>query len=79
VREGVMRVTPGVPSPSGCAANTTRCNGNVPESCSASGRWWAVTPSGEGCVGVCLVSDAGAYCAPANTPQAPLRDMDAGL
>ena len=38
LREGVMRVTPGVPDPSGCVADTQRCNGPVPEVCSATDR-----------------------------------------
>jgi hypothetical protein len=79
VREGVMRVTPGVPEVSHCEAHATRCNGNVPEVCSASGRWWPATPSGEPCDGLCFVSDAGVYCAPANAPQAPTHGIDAGM
>lgn len=39
-REAVMRVTPGVPDPVECTADTWRCHGSQPEHCSASGRWW---------------------------------------
>lgn len=40
----VMDVSSGVPSRSGCVPLTGRCNGKVPEHCSASGRWWAAIP-----------------------------------
>ncbi len=66
-REAVMRAAPGVPEPSGCAATTQRCNGQVPEVCSASGRWWPslpVRPDGtqRACVS-CVVEDGVAGCA----------------
>ena len=69
IREGVMRVTPGVPDPSGCVDGTQRCNGSVPEVCSASHRWWpALPPRADGtqrvCAASCAVTDAGvAVCA----------------
>lgn len=66
-RETVMRLAPGVPEPSGCAATTQRCNGAVPEVCSSSGRWWPslpVRPDGtqRACVS-CVVEDGVAGCA----------------
>lgn len=74
VREGVMRITPGVPEPSVCVPDTQRCAGAVPEVCSrnATGttRWWpALAPRLDGtprvCAGGCSVSDAGlAGCDP---------------
>lgn len=69
VREAVMRVTPGVPDPSGCVAPASRCAANVPEVCSASGRWWPATPASAPCPYGCVVDDGpdgGAYCAAAN-------------
>ena len=69
VREGVMRVTPGVPDPSGCAEGAQRCSGSVPEVCSASHRWWPALPRrADGtqrvCAAGCAVTDAGvAVCA----------------
>lgn len=69
-REALMRVTPGVPDPSGCTPEAQRCNANVPEVCSASGRWWPALPrrpdgSQRACSERCLVDvDAGvAFCA----------------
>lgn len=63
-RELVMRVAPGVPSPSSCApAGASRCEGAVPVVCSASGRWWAATPASAPCAHGCVTDDAGAYCA----------------
>ena len=63
IREGVMRITPGVPDPSGCAEGVQRCNGLVPEVCSASHRWWAsLPPRADGSPRVCracVVDDAG--------------------
>jgi len=66
-RETVMRLAPGVPEPSGCAAGTQRCNGAVPEVCSSSGRWWPSLPvrpdgSQRACV-MCVVEDGVAGCA----------------
>lgn len=66
-RETVMRLAPGVPEVSGCAATTQRCNGAVPEVCSSSGRWWPslpVRPDGtqRACVS-CVVEDSVAGCA----------------
>lgn len=69
IREGVMRVTPGVPDPSGCTDGAQRCNGSVPEVCSASHRWWPALPRrADGtqrvCAAGCAVTDAGvAVCA----------------
>ena len=75
VREGVMRVAPGVPSPSECVPDSQRCNGTVPEVCADSNldftRWWPSLPRrADGtqrvCSAGCLVTDAGvATCAPA--------------
>lgn len=64
VREGVMRVTPGVPDPSGCAEGAQRCSGSVPEVCSATHRWWPALPRrADGtqrvCAAGCAVTDAG--------------------
>jgi hypothetical protein len=70
VREGVMRVTPGVPPPSGCSpVGASRCEGAVPVVCSGTGRWWPATPTGEACAHGCAVldgPDGGAYCAAAD-------------
>ena len=69
VREGIMRVTPGVPSASGCVAPASRCEGAVPVVCSASGRWWPATPASAPCPSGCVVDDGpdgGAYCAGAD-------------
>lgn len=66
-RELVMRVAPGVPSPSSCSpAGASRCEGAVPVVCSASGRWWPATPASAPCARGCVVGDAGAYCAAAD-------------
>lgn len=83
IREGVMRITPGVPSPSPCVPDTQRCEGAVPEVCSQSSmghtRWWPSLPlRADGtqrvCAGGCSVSDAGiAGCDPV-TPAASLPD-----
>ena len=66
-REAVMRAAPGVPSPSGCTPGTQRCNSQVPEVCSSSGRWWPSLPvrpdgSQRECVS-CVVEDGVAGCA----------------
>lgn len=66
-REAVMRAAPGVPSPSGCTPGTQRCDGQLPEVCSSSGRWWPslpVRPDGtqRECVS-CVVEDGVAGCA----------------
>ena len=66
-REAVMRVAPGVPEAVGCAAGTQRCNGQLPEVCSSSGRWWPSLPvrpdgSQRECVS-CVVEDGVAGCA----------------
>lgn len=66
-REAVMRASPGVPEATGCAAGTQRCDGQVPEVCSSSGRWWPslpVRPDGtqRECV-ACVVEDGIAGCA----------------
>ena len=65
-REAVMRVAPGVPEAVGCAAGTQRCNGQLPEVCSSSGRWWPSLPvrpdgSQRECVS-CVVEDGVAGC-----------------
>lgn len=66
-RELAMRIAPGVPSPSSCSpAGVSRCDGAVPVVCSASGRWWSATPTGEPCAHGCVVGDGGAYCAAAD-------------
>ena len=66
-REVVMRAAPGVPDPVGCVAGTQRCDGQVPQVCSASGRWWPslpVRPDGSQRVcGACVVEDGVAGCA----------------
>lgn len=74
VREGVMRITPGVPEPSVCVPDAQRCAGAVPEVCSrnqtGTTRWWpSLAPRIDGtprvCAGGCSVSDAGlAGCDP---------------
>ena len=74
VREGVMRVAPGVPSPSPCVPDSQRCAGPVPEVCAASNlnqtRWWPSLPrradgTQRECSAGCVVTDAGvATCAP---------------
>lgn len=65
-REVVMRAAPGVPDPVGCVAGTQRCDGQVPQVCSASGRWWPslpVRPDGSQRVcGACVVEDGIAGC-----------------
>ena len=66
-REAVMRAAPGVPEAVGCAAGTQRCNGQLPEVCSSSGRWWPSLPvrpdgSQRECVS-CVVEDGVAGCA----------------
>lgn len=65
-REVVMRAAPGVPDPVGCVAGTQRCDGQVPQVCSASGRWWPslpVRPDGSQRVcGACVVEDGVAGC-----------------
>ena len=65
-REAVMRAAPGVPDPVGCVAGTQRCDGQVPQVCSASGRWWPSLPvrpdgSQREC-GACVVEDGVAGC-----------------
>ena len=51
VREGTLLVTPGVPPVSGCTYQAERCNGAMPEVCSASHRWWPsqAAPCPHGC------------------------------
>ena len=68
VRNGIMAVTPGVPSrtDSDAAVGSSRCNGAVPEVRSASGRWWPATPAGAPCPYGCVESPEGAYCAGAD-------------
>ena len=66
-REAVMRAAPGVPEVSGCVAGTQRCDGQVPQVCSSSGRWWPSLPvrpdgSQRECVS-CVVEDGVAGCA----------------
>ena len=66
-REVVMRAAPGVPEVSGCIEGSQRCNGQLPEVCSASGRWWpSLPPRPDGtqrvCVS-CVVEDGVAGCA----------------
>ena len=73
IREGVMRVTPGVPEPSVCVPDSHRCAGAVPEVCSQSSmgntRWWpSLSLRADGtqrvCSSGCVVDDAGvAGCA----------------
>lgn len=64
-----MRVTPGVPEPSGCVVDTYRCNGAVPEACSATHRWWPTIPRDPSgaqrvCPAGCAIAASGvAYCA----------------
>jgi len=71
-RELVMRVAPGVPSPSSCSpAGASRCDGQVPVVCSASGRWWPATPASAPCAGGCVVGDGGAYCAARDAAVSP--------
>lgn len=83
IREGVMRVTPGVPDPSGCAEGTQRCAGAVPEVCSASHRWWPALPrradgTQRACSGGCGVTDAGvAVCVAVDASVA--ADSDGGV
>lgn len=64
VRELVMRAAPGVPDPSSCTEGAYRCNGAVPEACSASGRFWpALARRADGsqrvCAGGCGLTDGG--------------------
>lgn len=66
-REAVMRAAPGVPEAVGCVAGTQRCDGQLPEVCSSSGRWWPSLPvrpdgSQRECVS-CVVEDGIAGCA----------------
>lgn len=69
VRNGIMAVTPGVPSSSDsdAAVGASRCNGAVAE-VRSEGRWWPATPAGAPCPYGCMVdpsADGGAYCGPA--------------
>jgi len=83
IREGVMRITPGVPSPSPCVPDSQRCAGAVPEVCSQSSmgntRWWpSLSLRADGtqrvCSNGCVVDDAGvAGCAPPIPPN-PFAD-----
>jgi len=83
IREGVMRITPGVPSPSPCVPDSQRCAGAVPEVCSQSSmgntRWWpSLSLRADGtqrvCSNGCVVDDAGvAGCAPV-LPANPFAD-----
>ena len=83
IREGVMRITPGVPDPSGCRPDSQRCAGAVPEVCSQSSmgntRWWpSLSLRADGtqrvCSNGCVVDDAGvAGCAPPIPPN-PFAD-----
>ena len=83
IREGVMRITPGVPDPSECRPDSQRCAGAVPEVCSQSSmgntRWWpSLSLRADGtqrvCSNGCVVDDAGvAGCAPPIPPN-PFAD-----
>lgn len=66
IREGVMRVTPGVPDPSGCVEGTAACiatdAGMVPVQCDNTRRMWPTLPrradgTRRTCVAECVVRD----------------------
>jgi hypothetical protein len=72
-RNALMTITPGVPSPTpGVDAGTNRCNANVPEVCSNTGRCWPSLPRDafghqRACLAGCALDDAGvAVCLPAD-------------
>jgi hypothetical protein len=60
---GCSSCGPVLPPVVNCAPQSYRCNGNTPEVCSATRRWY---PIGDRvCVHVCALTDTGvAYCAP---------------
>lgn len=80
VREGVMRIAPGVPSRTDCEAGTQRCSADqVPEVCSGSGRWWpALSRRADGsqrvCTGGCALTDAGVAVCVSVIPENPFTD-----
>jgi hypothetical protein len=54
---------PVLPPIANCAPQSYRCNGNVPEVCSATRRWYPI--GDQACPHACTVGDAGvAYCTP---------------
>lgn len=83
IREGVMRVTPGVPEPSVCVPDSHRCAGAVPEVCSQSSmgntRWWpSLSLRADGtqrvCSNGCVVDDAGIAGCASPIPGNPFAD-----
>lgn len=83
IREGVMRVTPGVPEPSVCVPDSQRCAGAVPEVCSQSSmgntRWWpSLSLRADGtqrvCSNGCVVDDAGVAGCASPIPGNPFAD-----
>ena len=83
IREGVMRITPGVPDPSECRPDSQRCAGAVPEVCSQSSmgntRWWpSLSLRADGtqrvCSNGCVVDDAGIAGCASPIPGNPFAD-----
>lgn len=83
IREGVMRITPGVPEPSACVPDSHRCAGAVPEVCSQSSmgntRWWpSLSLRADGtqrvCSNGCVVDDAGIAGCASPIPGNPFAD-----
>ena len=83
IREGVMRVTTGVPEPSACVPDSQRCAGAVPEVCSQSSmgntRWWpSLSLRADGtqrvCSNGCVVDDAGVAGCASPIPGNPFAD-----
>jgi hypothetical protein len=55
-------VSPGAPDagPAGCTAGAKRCQGRVPQSCDANGKW----QDGAACMFACIAGDCGGSCVP---------------
>jgi hypothetical protein len=84
-RNALMTITPGVPPVSvGVDAGTNRCNANVPEVCSSTGRCWPSLPRDafghqRVCLAGCAVDDAGvAVCLPGDASAGARGDASEG-